>query len=72
MDAPNFIDHDLWGSLQPLGAGIYRMDFLRFFTLITIGRHPQTNHFVLPGQRISKYLYERTSWFYFDCEPAYF
>ncbi|KAK0240915.1 kinase-like domain-containing protein [Armillaria nabsnona] len=53
MDAPNFIDHDLWGSLQPLGAGIYRMDFLRFFTLITIGRHPQTNHFVLPGQRIS-------------------
>ncbi|KAK0194831.1 kinase-like domain-containing protein [Armillaria mellea] len=53
MDAPNFIDHDLWGSLQPLGTGIYRMDFLRFFTLITIGRHPQTNHFVLPGQRIS-------------------
>ncbi|KAK0240914.1 kinase-like domain-containing protein [Armillaria nabsnona] len=53
MNTPNFIDHDLWGSLQPLGAGIYRMDFLRFFTLITIGRHPQTNHFVLPGQRIS-------------------
>ncbi|KAK0225314.1 kinase-like domain-containing protein [Armillaria fumosa] len=53
MDPPNFIDHDLWGSLQPLGTGIYRMDFLRFFTLITIGRHPQTNHFILPGQRIS-------------------
>ncbi|KAK0505371.1 kinase-like domain-containing protein [Armillaria luteobubalina] len=53
MDPPNFIDHDLWGSLQPLGAGIYRMDFLRFFTHITIGRHPQTNHFILPGQRIS-------------------
>ncbi|KAK0475478.1 kinase-like domain-containing protein [Armillaria novae-zelandiae] len=53
MEAPSFIDHDLWGSLQPLGAGIYRMDFLKFFTLITIGRHPQTNHFILPGQRIS-------------------
>ncbi|KAK0475477.1 kinase-like domain-containing protein [Armillaria novae-zelandiae] len=53
MDPPNFIDHDLWGSLQPLGVGIYRMDFLRLFTLITIGRHPQTNHFILPGQRIS-------------------
>ncbi|KAG7442596.1 kinase-like protein [Guyanagaster necrorhizus] len=54
MDAPNFIDHDLWGSLQPLNeTNLFRMDFLKIFSLITIGRHPQKNHFVLPGQRIS-------------------
>ncbi|KAK0194830.1 kinase-like domain-containing protein [Armillaria mellea] len=61
MDGPNFIDHDLWGSLQPLGPGIYRMDFLRFFTLITIGRHPQTNHFVLPGNKHCEILWEDKS-----------
>ncbi|KAK0213372.1 kinase-like domain-containing protein [Desarmillaria ectypa] len=54
MNVPNFIDHDLWGSLQPLDtAKLYRMDFFKFFTLIRIGRHPQANDFVLPGQRIS-------------------
>lgn len=54
MDAPNFIDHDLWGSLHPCNAtDLLRIDFLTINSLIKIGRNPLTNNIVLPGPRVS-------------------
>ncbi|KAG7442582.1 Pkinase-domain-containing protein [Guyanagaster necrorhizus] len=54
MDAPNFIDHDLWGSLHPRNsANLFRIDFFTLTSLIKIGRNPATNNIVLPGLRIS-------------------
>ncbi|KAK0462410.1 kinase-like domain-containing protein [Desarmillaria tabescens] len=54
MDAPNFIDHDLWGSLHPRNAtNLVRIDFFTINSLIKIGRNPYTNNVVLPGTRVS-------------------
>ncbi|SJL18760.1 uncharacterized protein ARMOST_22360 [Armillaria ostoyae] len=54
MDAPNFIDHDLWGSLHPCNAtNLLRIDFFTINSLIKIGRNPLTNNIVLPGPRVS-------------------
>ncbi|KAK0213381.1 kinase-like domain-containing protein [Desarmillaria ectypa] len=54
MDAPNFIDHDLWGSLHPRNAtNLLRVDFFTITSLIKIGRNPLTNNVILPGSRVS-------------------
>jgi serine/threonine/tyrosine protein kinase RAD53 len=51
------VDSHLWGYLQPCNAVQARIDFWRINQCYRIGRNQQGNEIVLPGFKVSEYLF---------------
>ncbi|KAH7888959.1 kinase-like domain-containing protein [Phlebopus sp. FC_14] len=47
----------LWGFLQPCGSQLKRIDFFKIQPTVSIGRHPEQNEIILPGAKVSEYLF---------------
>lgn len=54
---PQGIDSHIWGFLQPCSVALQRIDFWKSVSVYDIGRNPDGNVIVLPGFKVSAYIY---------------
>ena len=54
---PQSIDSHIWGFLQPCSPALKRIDFWKSVSVYDIGRNPEGNVIILPGFKVSAYLF---------------